>query len=179
MEVILTVVVSAIMIGIAIGINYFNGEYGVKGKKAADERKRKAEAKYNKPIEEMTPREKAKKMSLVEQMYNHGDLTLAQYDALKSKYTGEKSMADTYGLDFVMAASDKLAVEMAIEKHQKETEKSIITNAAVGNAIGGLSGGIAGAVSSATKANIEAEQLLEEKRKVDKRYEAALKRSIK
>ena len=60
MEVILAVVVCAIMIGIAIGINYFNGEYGGKGKKAADERKRKAEAKYNKPIEEMTPREKAK-----------------------------------------------------------------------------------------------------------------------
>lgn len=179
MEIVVGIIGMVIIVGISIGINYYKGEYGGKAAERAKERETAREAERNKPIEAMTPAEKAKKLRLAEQMYRHGDLTFAQYDALKAAYTGKKSFAQEYGMDLTMAVSDKLAVDKALERHKEETQKRIITNSAIGNAIGGVAGGIAGAVSTASNASIEAGQLMAEQDKANKRYEEALKRSIK
>lgn len=179
MEEVLPYIGAALVVVIAIAINYFKGEYGGKPRDIAEEKKRKAEAERNKPIEEMTPAERAKNLRFAEQMYRRGGLTFAEYDALKAKYTGKKSFAEQYGMDFTMAVSGKLATDKAVEQHKQEAQKSIITNAAIGNAVGGLAGGIAGAVSAANKASVEAEKLLSEQEKATNSYNEALKRSIK
>jgi hypothetical protein len=93
--------------------------------------------------------------------------------------TGEASYAQQLGIDLTMALSDKMEADKALEKHKEEAQNRVITHAAIGNAVGGLAGGIAGAASAATKANIETERLLAEQEKANKRYEEALKRSIK
>lgn len=179
MDTVLAIIVAVIVIGIAVGINYYKGEYGGAPAERAKEREAAREAERNKPIEAMTPTEKAKHLRLAELMFSRGELTFAQYDALKAAYTGKKSFADEYGMDLTMAASDKLAADMALERHKEETQKRIITNSAIGNAVGGVAGGIAGAVSTASKASIEAGQLMAEQDKANKRYEEALKRNIK
>lgn len=179
METVLCIIVVVIMVGIAVGINYYRGEYGGAAAERAKERAAAREAERNKPIEAMTPAEKAKNLRFAEQMYRRGDLTFAQYDALKAAYTGEESFAQKYGMDLTMAASDKLAADKALERHKEETQKRIITNSAIGNAVGGIAGGIVGAVSTASKASVEAGQLMAEQDKANKRYEEALKRSIK
>ncbi len=133
----------------------------------------------NKPFEEMTPSEQARHLRFLEQMYNHGDLSFIEYNTLKAKYTGEKSFVEQYGIEFTMAASDKLAADKAMQQHIENAQKRIITNAAVGNAVGGLAGGIAFSVSAANKANAEAAQLHAQQEKANKRYEEALKDSVK
>lgn len=131
-----------------------------------------------KPVEEMTPAEKAKKLRLAEMMFEHGDITFMQYDLLKAKYTGEKSYTETHGIDMAMAASKKISADMAIEKHKKDTEKSIVLNAAVGNAVGGLGGTIIGAATAAGKSNIKTQELLAQQDKANAEFEAALNRKV-
>lgn len=123
--------------------------------------------------------ESAKKLRSIEEMYKHGNLTFLEYDLLKSNLTGEASYAQQLGIDLTMALSDKMEADKALKKHKEEAQNRVITHAAIGNAVGGLAGGIAGAASAATKANIETERLLAEQEKANKRYEEALKRSIK
>lgn len=176
---VLGIIFAIIVVGIAIWINYQKGEYGGAPAQKAKEREEAREAERNKPISQMTPQEKAKNLRMIEQMYQHGDLTFLEYDTLKAAYTDTKSFASEYGLEFAMAASDKLAADKALEKHKEETQKRIITNSAIGNAVGGIAGGIAGAVSTASKASVETGQLLAEQEKANKRYEEALKKSIK
>ena len=179
MEFIIAFIVIVGGIGIPTLIHYYRGTFGGTPAERAAERAAAREAELNKPIDEMTPAEKAKNLRFAEHMYRCGKLSFAQYDALKAAYTVEESFAQKNGMDLTMAASDKLAADKALERHKEETQKRIITNSAIGNAVGGVAGGIAGAVSTAGKASIETEQLMAEQDKANKRYEEALKRSIK
>lgn len=127
----------------------------------------------DKPVEEMTPAEKAKKLRLIEQMFEHGQLTFQQYDVIKAKYTGEKSLTEEWGLGYVGAISDKFAADQAVKKHNEQAQKRIITNAAVGNAIGGIAGGVAAASAVSHTTNMEAAQLLMEQERANEKLKNA------
>ena len=123
--------------------------------------------------------EERKKLKQAEEMFKYGQLSLLEYNALKAKYTGEKSMIEEFGLDVAVAASNMHAADKAVEMHQKEAEKKIIKNAAVGNAVGGVAGSVAFAASTAQKESAEAQKLRAEQEKAQAEYEAALRRSVK
>lgn len=123
--------------------------------------------------------EERKKLKQAEEMFKYGQLSLLEYNALKAKYTGEKSMVEEFGLDVAVAASNKHAADKAVEMHQKEAEKKIINNAAVGNAVGGVAGSVAFAAATAQKESAEAQKLRAEQEKAQAEYESALRRSVK
>ena len=78
-----------------------------------------------------------------------------------------------------MAVSDKMAADRAVEQHQKDAQKRIITNSAIGNAVGGLAGGITAAVSTANRVNAQGAQLQAEQARANQRYQDALEKSVK
>lgn len=112
-----------------------------------------------KPVEQMTEHEKQKKIRELDFMLNKGYITFAEYDVLKAKYSGEKSFADTFGQQYTMALSNKVAVDMAAERHQKQAEKAIIYSGAIGNAIGGVGGAVVGAATAAERAIVKGQEL--------------------
>lgn len=122
--------------------------------------------------------EEARKLRMIEEMYRHGDLSFAEYDVLKAKYTGTQSFAEQYGLGFTMAVSDKMAADRAVEQHQKSAQNRMITNTAIGNAVGGLGGGINAAVNTANRINAESAQLLAQQELANQRYREALEKSV-
>ena len=128
--------------------------------------------------DDLSPEDR-KKLRQAEEMFRHGKLSLLEYNALKAKYTGEKSMVEEFGWDAAVAISDKHAADKAVEMQQKEAEKKIITNAAIGSAIGGVAGSVVFASSTAQKENAEMQKLLTEQEKAQAEYEAALRKSVK
>ena len=102
--------------------------------------------------EDMTPAEKRKKLSFIEAAYRHGDLTFAQYDALKAKYNGTESItsiiAETAGTDAANEFGSKIDKSNAKERAKKELEKKIIINAAIGDAVAGPAGAVIGAMTA-------------------------------
>lgn len=75
--------------------------------------------------------------------------------------------------------SDKMAADRAVEQHQKDAQKRIITNSAIGNAVVGLAGGITAAVSTANRVNAEGAQLQAEQARANQRYQDALEKSVR
>jgi len=134
---------------------------------------------YEKPISQWTPAEKERELRKIEEQFRNGLLTFQQYDVLKAHYTGNRSFTEMYGKNYTAALSDKIAADRALEKHIKESEKSIITTSAVANAIGGLGCGIAQAASTANKANVETQRLMKNQEEAKKRLEDAMIKNIK
>lgn len=132
---------------------------------------------------EMTGKERAeyaaKQINTAELMFKHGDLTMAEYELLKKKYTGKSFMVDNMSLNTLYAASRKYEANRAIEQHNKNAQKSIIYSAAIGDAIGGPAGAIVGAVSSAQKSAQEAAALEAEKAKADQTLKDAIQQDVR
>ena len=87
---------------VAIAINIFKD-------KQQDKRKERAEDERKKPVEEMTPAEKKRKLEIAAYMYRRGKLSFAEYDALKALYSGEKSFMEVAGVEATMDVSNRLS----------------------------------------------------------------------
>lgn len=102
--------------------------------------------------EDMTPAEKRKKLAFIESAYRHGDLTFAQYDALKARYSGTESIgsiiAETAGADAAKEFGSKIDKANATERAKKEMTKKVIMNAAIGDAVAGPAGAVIGAMTA-------------------------------
>ena len=97
-------------------------------------------------------REKQKKLAEIETAFRMGDLTFAQYDALKAKYSGTESIgsiiAETAGVDAAQEFGTKIDKANAKERAKKEMTKKVILNAAIGDAVAGPAGAVIGAMTA-------------------------------
>lgn len=156
-----------------------------KATKARDEEISKKIKEDNRRFEsgEMTGEERKKyvekQLKMIDSMYRINQLTLAEKEVLVKKYTGKSSWIDHYGVEFTVAASDKLQVDKAIKEQKKDAERDLMINTAFGNAIGGLGGAIVGAANSAKKSAEEAADLEAVQAVVEENYRKALKNSTK
>lgn len=116
-----------------------------------------------------------KQLSQISQMYNSGQLSLLEYEALKKKYTGESFLLDYGGLEYTVAASNKVAAERAVAKQKKKAENDLIFQTSVGSAVNGTAGAIIGAASSARNSAKEAADLEAKRAAAEEAYQKALK----
>ncbi len=158
-------------------IMFLLAKAGANNKKSVNYSQTQAQNNNQKPNNQLTEREKQKKISLIEAAYRHGDLTLAQYDVLMADLTGRKSMVDLMGFEAAMAASDKAGVGRKIQQLNKDADKRIVYNAALGSAVGGLGGTVIGAATAANNINMEAQQLSLEYMAADQKFNDALQRN--
>ena len=138
----------------------------------------KVETITSKPVDKWTDSERQYMLGQVESLHRSGQLTTLQYDVLKSKYTGTKSMAETLGLDVAVAASNKLDIERSIDAHNKQVNKNIIKSAAIGSAIGGLGGEIVGIATAANKGAQERQKLANDLENANRALDEAIKRKV-
>ena len=115
-----------------------------------------------------------RKIRNAEEMYQHGDLSLLELEAIKKQYTGKSNMLDYGGVAFTAAASNKIAAERAITQHQKKAERDLIFQATAGGAINGTAGAIVGAAASASKSAKEAAALEATRAAAENAYQKTL-----
>lgn len=135
------ILAGALVFGIPILINVMKARDSQETTRAAEKRP-----------EDMTPAEKRKKLAFIETAYRHGDLTFAQYDALKAKYGGTESItsiiSETAGADAASEFGSKIDKANAKERAKKEMTKKVILNAAIGDAVAGPAGAVIGAMTA-------------------------------
>lgn len=176
--------IHAVIILIPACIVYFKVEKALtnsQNQKENERSKKREEDEKRFESGKMTDKERAayaaKQIGDAELMYSHGDLTLAELELVRKKYTGKSFMVDNMSLETVFAASRKDEVNRAVEQHNKEAEKNIIYSAAIGNAIGGTAGAIVGAVSSAQKYAQEGAALEAEKAKAEQAFQDSFRQN--
>ena len=134
---------------------------------------------YKKNVEDLTPDERKIMIAHLERSYSAKMISFMEYDVLKAKYTGQKSVTSMVGIDVMRAADKKMTIDNAIKQNEKSANKRIIRNAVIGGAIGGVGGEIIGASTAINKINMEQQELLKEREKADTDYKEALKNYAK
>lgn len=124
-------------------------------------------------------KQKEKELTALQLLYKRGEINFQQYDIMKAKIEGRKSMTDIMGYEAASAAGHKIDVDNAVAKLSKDNERGVILGSAIGNGIGGLGGGIIGGLSAAAQGNAEMNELLKEQANADAAYRDALNRSTK
>ena len=109
------------------------------------------EAAMKKKPEELTDEERRIVLYELDKLYSLKQFTPMEYDAIKSKYLGKKSLVELAGEDVVLAAQTSLNNKAAAKQAKKAETKTIIKDAAIGGIVAGPAGAVVGAVVGKNK----------------------------
>jgi hypothetical protein len=118
------------------------------------------------------------KIRHAEQMYNSGQLSFLELQALK-KSLGCSNTIDDLGFQVTATASNKFQAERAVEQQQKKAERDLIFQTTVGGAINGTTGAIIGATASANESAKEAAALEARRASAENKFQEALNNGSK
>lgn len=107
----------------------------------------------DKHYENLTNEERLIALSDIQASYGAGMLTLMQYDVLKSKINGTKSMAEIIGVDAAMSINSTEVQSQMQSTKQTDGTKTIVKDAVIGGVIAGPTGAVVGAIVGKNKAD--------------------------
>lgn len=107
----------------------------------------------DKHYENLTNEERLIALSDIQTSYGAGMLTLMQYDFLKSKIDGTKSMAEIMGVDAAMNINSTEVQSQMQSTKQTDGTKTIVKDAVIGGVIAGPTGAVVGAIVGKNKAD--------------------------